>query len=426
MSESLPPCCDNPGKIDRSCPALYNEADVRRIATASAEQAISKMLHVLSPGIANLDKCTETGSVSSEDNDGGTEMPNQIKAKMTVNGETLWVTGTSAQKLVDNALKLARKPVNTATPTFEEYATKYVSLYKGNGSLERNTLVGYQSYMNNHILPFFGKMPIDRISSDDIQRYINEKSSSYAQKTIKEHINLLRPIFASAIEDGIIAKNPCLSTRLKVVGQKSQKVLAYTEEEFKQFENLLTRMPDTCKLFLALSLYTGMRQGELFGLRWENIDLNTKLIHVKQSVAWPSQNQGIIKSPKTDHGTRDIIIIPQLMSILQSHHQETGYVLRADKQPADQPMTQQAVKCLKHRLQVFVKANNISVPFLTHRARHTVVTFMNNAGADDVSITGIIGHSDVAFTKRQYANQQTAQLERGMDSFSKYIAGISA
>lgn len=280
--------------------------------------------------------------------------------------------------------------------------------------------------MNNHILPFFGKMPVNQISSDDIQRYINEKAASYTQKTIKEHINLIRPIFDSAVEDGIIAKNPCHSTRLKIIGNKSRKVLAYTEEEFKQFESLLVKLTDTCQLFLALSLYTGMRQGELFGLRWENIDLGEKLIHVTQAVAWPSQNQGVVKSPKTDHGTRVIIIIPQLMEVLKSHQLDSGYVLRSENQDGDKPMTQQAVKCLKARIQTFAKSNHITVPFLTHRARHTVVTFMNNAGADDVSITGIIGHSDVAFTKRQYANLQTAQLERGMDSFSKYIAAISA
>ena len=301
-----------------------------------------------------------------------------------------------------------------------------MTLYKSNGSVERNTLVGYHSYMSNHILPFFGKIPIDQITVDDIQRYINEKAAIYTQKTIKEHINLLRPIFSSAIEDEIISKNPCQSTRLKIIGKKSRKVLAYTEQEFKQFEGLLKVVPDNCQLLLALSLYTGMRQGELFGLKWENVDLDAKVIQVTQSVAWPSQNQGILKSPKTEHGARLIIIIPQLLAILKAHQQKTGYVLRARKQDGEHPMTQQAVKCLKHRLQQYVKENNISTPFLTHRARHTVVTFMNNAGVDDVSITSIIGHSDVAFTKRQYANQQTDQLERGMSSFSSYINDIPA
>ena len=88
--------------------------------------------------------------------------------------------------------------------------------------------------------------------------------------------------------------------------------------------------------------------------------------------------------------------------------------------------TQQAVKCLKQKIADTAKANKILVNFLSHRARHTLATFMNNAGADDVSITGIIGHSDVAFTKRQYANVQKEQIERGMERFSNFVASIPA
>ncbi|MBQ4435763.1 MAG: tyrosine-type recombinase/integrase, partial [Clostridia bacterium] len=85
----------------------------------------------------------------------------------------------------------------------------------------------------------------------------------------------------------------------------------------------------------------------------------------------------------------------------------------------------QGVKRLNERIEQIAEENGIKVKFLSHRARHTIATFLNNAGADDVSITGIIGHSDVAFTKRQYANTQTIQLQRGMDKLSDYIAKIA-
>ncbi len=245
-------------------------------------------------------------------------------------------------------------------------------------------------------------------------------------KTIKEHLNLLRPIFEAAIEDGLIVKNPCTSTRVKIIGRKSKKVLAYTEAEFKQLEYLISRLDGSAKLFLALSLYTGMRQGEQFALRWENIDLDANVLQVTQAVAWPAQNQGIIKTPKTANGIRSIIIIPQLADILKQEYRPSGYVLTAAHETSDKPMTQQAVKCLKQKIADTAKANKISIRFLSHRARHTVATFMNNAGADDVSITGIIGHSDVAFTKRQYANVQKEQLERGMERFSNFVASIPA
>ena len=161
-------------------------------------------------------------------------------------------------------------------------------------------------------------------------------------------------------------------------------------------------------------------------MRWENIDLDKRILNVTQAVAWPCQNQAIIKTPKTAKGVRSIIIIPQLAEILKLHVQPSGYVLTSEHDNADKPMTEQAVTWLQMKIKNTAKANGIPVVFLSHRARHTVATFMNNAGADDVSITGIIGHSDVAFTKRQYANTQTEQLERGMERFSNFVAHITA
>ena len=268
-------------------------------------------------------------------------------------------------------------------------------------------------------------MPIGTITVDVLQDYVNKKAQILSQKSIREHLNLMRQIFESAIEDQLIERNPCSSTRLQIVGAKSTKVMAYTEQEYHELERLLDYVTDTEKLFLALSLYTGMRQGELFALQWEDIDLEKDLIHVTKSVEWAAENQGRLKRPKTENGIRTIIIIPQLADVLTELKKESGYVLVADRQKEDEPMSHQGVKRLNERIEQIAEENGIKVKFLSHRARHTIATFLNNAGADDVSITGIIGHSDVAFTKRQYANTQTIQLQRGMDKLSDYIAKIA-
>ena len=417
-------------KIDTSTAALYNENDVRQIVAEAAQQAASQVvddfLARLMADSVMLDNRIYENSPSSEKFSGGTDMSNRIKAKITLNGQTQWVSGDSAQKLAENILRLTTCTAPENTVTFNDYADKYFDLYITNGSIEQNTLNGYRSYLNNHLRPFFGNMLINQITVNDVQRYINEKAGSLTSKSIKEHMNLLRPIFEAAMEDDLILKNPCSSSRIKIVGQKSTKVLAYTEAEYKQLEGLLNHLDGSAQLFLALSLYTGMRQGEQFALRWENIDLEANELRVTQAVAWPAQNQGIIKQPKTANGIRTIIIIPQLAAILKQHYRPSGFVLTAAHDNGDKPMTQQAVRCLKQKIADTAKANNVSVNFLSHRARHTVATFMNNAGADDVSITGIIGHSDVAFTKRQYANTQTEQLQRGMERFSNFVAEISA
>ena len=413
------------GRIDTATIAGYNEDDVRRIAQEAAQKAVAGFMSMMvSGGLAQLDNCMEQDAACPDEN-GGQAMASRIKAKISVNGKDLWITGHTIQELVSNALEAnqnANKPVSV---TFQEYADKYIKRYKSNGSVERNTQIGYLGYLKNHLYPFLGNMPIESITVDVIQDYINQKAETHSQKSIREHINLMRQIFDAAVEDNLIDRNPCTSSRLQIVGSKSTKVMAYTEEEFGELERLIGFLDGTEKLFVAMSLYTGMRQGELFALQWEDIDLQNNLIHVSKAVEWPGQNRGMIKEPKTENGIRIIVIIPKLAAFLKSMQHDTGYVLTADRQKDNEPMSHQAVKRLNERIGIVAKENGINVHFLSHRARHTVATFMNNAGADDVSITGIIGHSDVAFTKRQYANTQTTQLQRGMAKFADYISNFS-
>lgn len=332
------------------------------------------------------------------------EADDMNQVKISINGKTQWID-------VDE----------TDSPDFTTYADNFVQLYKANGSVQPNTLIGYQGYLRNHLNPFFKDTPVSTITPDMVQKYINLKAKTHSVKSITEQLNLLRSIFDAAVEDGLMGFNPCNSRRIKVVGKKSVKVLAYTEDEFKQLEETLDRLEGTPKLLLALSMYTGMRQGEMFALQWTDIDLERSCIHVSKSVEWPSRNQGTIKEPKTENGYRTICIIPQLYLILSEQYRAEGYVLTAQRQKPDEPMSRQAVKRLNDRINAVT-----TVKFLSHRCRHTVATFMNNAGVDDISITSTLGHADVAFTKRQYMNRQDRQIQRGMDNFSTYLTKMTS
>lgn len=411
-------------QFDTTTDTRYNEDAVRRIAEASANQAIMNFMWMLSSDTAMLDNCTEQYSACPDMN-GGQAMANRVKAQIKINGQQRWVSGSNVQSLVERAIEISSSKPDIPPVTLQEYAEDYMRRYKANGSIEHNTLTGYVGYLKNHVYPFFGAMPIASITVNNLQDYVNLKAATLSQKSIREHINLLRQIFAAAIEDELMDRNPCLSSRLQIIGSKSTKVMAYTEEEFAELEHLLTFLNGTDKLFLALSLYTGMRQGELFALQWEDVDLAQNLIRVTKAVEWACQNKGTIKSPKTENGVRTIVIIKQLADVLKPLAKPSGYVLTAERQKPDEPMSHQAVKRLNELIENAAEKTGCKTRFLSHRARHTVATFLNNAGADDVSITGIIGHSDVAFTKRQYANTQTVQLQRGMDKFSNYIQSIA-
>lgn len=348
----------------------------------------------------------------------------RVKAQIEVNGQPVWISGNGVQELVDKALTAQRQPIAYDPKPFCEYASEFLMIYKGNGSIQKNTLIGYKGYLMNHLLPFFGEMDIKSISTNDIQAYVNLKSSAYTAKTIREHLDLMNQIFESAIEDRLIQRNPCQSKRLTIVGRKSHAVEAYEEDEYKLLESLLDYLVGSEKICLALSLYTGMRQGEMFALTWDDIDMDREEIHVRASVEWPSSNQGSIKEPKTENGYRTIPIIPQLYAILNEWWGSSGFVLTGARCSKDSPMSRQGVKRLYERINMTAKAHGIDVVFLSHRGRHSIATNLNNAGADDVTISSVMGHSDVNFTKKQYVSRQTSQTRRGMNKMSNYIASI--
>jgi integrase len=125
-----------------------------------------------------------------------------------------------------------------------------------------------------------GDMDIQEVTVSIVQEYINSKAHILAAKTIKEHINLMAAAFDGAVEDDLISRNPFRSKRINMIGKQSVTVEAYTEDEYRNFEKLvLPCLEESTKLFAAITLYTGMRRGEICALRWEDITPATKSQH---------------------------------------------------------------------------------------------------------------------------------------------------
>ena len=345
----------------------------------------------------------------------------RIKAKI---GER-WITGSTPQQLIDRAMEAMACP--RKTQTVRSYVAHYMETYKPKDSIEKNTLIGYNGYLNNHLYPYFGSMDLSEVTIDKVQEYINQKSKDLSAKTIREHMNLMGEVFNAAAEDHLIPCNPFKSSRLKIFGKKSQKVKAYTEDVYGQFTaDLLPLLTGSDKLYAAITLYTGMRRGEICALRWErDIDFENNRINVEEVIIWPAQNRGIVKpNPKTKNGERDIVIIPQLREILLECRQPSGYLIHGKRNKADEPISNMGIHRMNERIALLTKSLGIEPTLGNRRGRHTMSTLMNNAGIDDKTIENQVGHYSAEFTRRQYMNHQSKQVERGMAKLSDYIAQI--
>ena len=201
----------------------------------------------------------------------------------------------------------------------------------------------------------------------------------------------------------------------------------YAPSVYKQMERLLPLLPtETDRLYLGLSMYAGLRQGEIIALRWEDIDFDMGFIHVRHAIQYAAKNVGTIKAPKTDNGVRDIPMMNQLQIILKSLKKGQGFILCGQRKvEEDVPMTQQMVRNMDIRVNKFFKEHGIEEKFKSHRMRHTVLTLLNNSRlADDKSLQAWAGHRDAAFTRRQYMTPQEEQLQVVGNGFSDYIASL--
>ena len=145
----------------------------------------------------------------------------RIKERIETSAGVQWVTGYSRKEIEQKKRAIIEEDIRRslqmqvkAAPLFQAYAEAYMTRYKLR-KIGANTMVGYRSYLTNHLYPNFGDLPIDSITVDRIQDFmLLEADNGSAKASINRIMQLLTQIMDSAVEDELIIKNPCKSKRL--------------------------------------------------------------------------------------------------------------------------------------------------------------------------------------------------------------------
>src|SRR5450759_1470223 len=166
--------------------------------------------------------------------------------------------------------------------TFQEYAEE---IWLPSRHLEVTTRAGYQSYLRNHFVPYFGHMRLARIMPSTIQGWVTQAVElGLSPRSIAKYHVMLHSVFARAVRDRMIAFNPCENTELpKVVLTKTRTL---TPEEFS---SVLAAAPDRFKALVLTGIETGLRWGELVALRPRHIDFLRRTICVEETIVEVSQ-----------------------------------------------------------------------------------------------------------------------------------------
>lgn len=279
---------------------------------------------------------------------------------------------------------------NTTIPTVNEYAEVSFALHERNR--KESTKYDYESSLRLHINPYFGNKRLDKIKPSDIALWQNRLLEKLTPRRVRNIRAVLNTFFEDAMRDEIIDKNPV--SKVKIPKIEKVEVKSFTLDEMKQ---IIEGAEGDLKAFCALGFFTGMRSGEIIGLRWSDIDFKRKEISIKRAI-----KMGVISTPKTQSSTRTIDILDQLMPYLEEQHDRTGdqdsYVFL--NKEGDHYYDIKRIRDTRWKRLL----KELEMPYRTiYQMRHTFATVMIEHGEDILWVSHMLGHTDTSMTLQMYA-----------------------
>lgn len=172
-------------------------------------------------------------------------------------------------------------PKNFQTITLGEWLDLCLEVYMKN-SLKQSTYLSYEGYIRIHLKPALGNIQLRDLSPRLLQQFYNYKAETegLAPKTIV-NINLfLHKALSYAVAEGYIQSNPAASINLSR-GNKPQIEILTRDEQLRLFQ---ASYQHRYGVFIRLVLFTGLRLGELLGLRWEDLDVQSSMLHIRRTL----------------------------------------------------------------------------------------------------------------------------------------------
>ena len=304
---------------------------------------------------------------------------------------------------------------------FYDYTSRWMNRNKKRrlaNVIKAKTFAEYEQVTNSVLLPQFGSISLNKLDTNTIDAFLQDKTTAgYAPKTVKKYKTVLHNIFGQAFKEGIINRNPvdyCMAIRQKQVNRNiiAKEDISRILAEAKAISDKEKKFGRSygqsffCYPILMTAYHTGMRIGEIFALRWDNIDLDNRIIHVKENISEAKDEKGrghiIQDTPKTVNSVRDIDISETLCKVLSEIRifasPNNGIVFSTKSGTYIAPTNFARV------WRKLLKNIGMQGKYKIHEFRHTHATMLIAKGINIVSVSKRLGHASTQTTLNVYAH----------------------
>lgn len=345
---------------------------------------------------------------------------------------TKTVHGTKVQAKIELAKFVAEVEQGTVIEgksiTFKEFTEIWKRDY-GSKELAPSTYRRYLGMLESRILPYLGHFRLDKIKPTDIMKFYDmldkdtqikrvKCNNGYrtlkplSQKTILEHHRLIRAMLHRAVYWQLLFSNPC--ERVQPPKSKKPKRRYYDDEQCKVLlSNLNELSVDDIKYKTAitLTLFTGVRLGELMGLEWSDIDFTNGIVSINKSSQYLADKGVFTKTPKTESSIREVAIPDFVLSLLEEYRiwYETQKSIYGELWANSDRLFVQSDGKPMHPSTIskwFVKfVKEIGLPVINfHGLRHTNATLLISQNIDVAVVAARLGHAQITTTFNFYVH----------------------
>ncbi len=352
-------------------------------------------------------------------------------------GRTEDVYGRTLPELAEKVQRRKTELVAGSVPPKEMYVYEYAAAWYARRAphLSEGQRKSYAYQVNNIICPVIGGKPMAEITKDDLLDVLATRAH-LSRRTQKDTVMVLKQLFSAAADADVIPKDP--SVKIKAGGEAPAPKAALTDAQQAALLEAVRGLK--VEPFVMLGLYTGMRRGEICGLRWDcvHLDGDAPYIEVRRGCRWPDAHKPEVSDElKTAAARRDIPIPPQLVQYLHGLRAAQMKKLRGSEAAKLEKLRELYVYCddkggpvsytafrrrwetirtrstasgrrlgekiPKHRMTVTL--DTMPTP---HTLRHTYVTRLVLSGMDLKRVQYLAGHSSPDITLRIYTSLQKA------------------